>query len=515
MNSIQERVIKLLDEATPKEQLKKWVKGYIPEHYKRLNISMEEAERIAEIGAVEAYAYFGTRLYFTQALLMGAAISGYYKKFIVVTPSQYGKSWLCGQIAIWLADQGHKVYIAGGNTNTTEIIQSKTMEHIQTADISVKNKLLETADKIERLQTSISKKRLSWKGGGLIEGMSLGESFKDPKKGNTAIGRGGDFIIDEASLVSEDTYAEMGRREFANKSGEQYISIEISNPHNPGRFWDALTGDKHPDNALLIWMDARTAFEEGNIESKEQIAESEFFKNKSTCKRYLLCELEDYSAESLFGEPIIDDSEPEECMYFLGIDSAYKGKDDIKVALTGLTINGTLRILDMVTINKTNWVDGETSAKIIKDIMRIIRGFGVKKACVDVGYGVYIVEALSQRADTFSVNGINFGSGTTKGRKQFSAVYGDNKRAEMHLDLQDLMDNGKVTFTSDMAEGLKEQMSAVKAIRKPNGKTAIIPKDEIKQIIGRSPDDLDAVLLSVHAAILYLMSDGTLLYQDE
>lgn len=519
MTEDQKRVIQLLDSADPEENLRQWIRGYIPNHYKRLTIDMEEAVKLAEIGAEEAYAYFGERLYFTQSLLMGAVLDGKYKEFVVVTNSQYGKSWLCGQISLLLANKDRKVYVAGGNGNTTDIIMNKVMTHIQNIDDEVKSKLLEPMDKIERLQTSLSKKKLSFRGGGLIEGISLGESFNDPKKGNLAIGRGGDFIVDEASMVSDDTYAELGRREFADASGEKYISFEISNPHNPGRFFDKLTSEHVPDDRLIVWMDARTALEEGRIKSKEQVIESEFFQNKSTCKRYLLCELEDYAENSLFGEPVLDDSNPEDgCDFFLGVDSAYKGKDDIYVFLTAITPAGMIRVLDFACIDKKNWIDGATSIKVTNDIMRIINRYGISMVCADIGFGVWLVENMAQRASNFSVKGINFGSGTTKFRKaskHFSAVYGENMRSEMHLDLQDLMDNRKITFTSRTAEALKHQMNAVQAIRKPNGKTGIIPKDEIKNIIGKSPDELDAALLSVHAALLYSMSGGTLVYQDE
>lgn len=516
LNAAQRRVAGLLKEAAAPEALMPWIRGRIPNHYKRLSIDMDEACRLAELGAGEAYAYFGTTLHFTQAVLFGAVASGKYKTLWVVTPSQYGKSWLCGQIALWLANKGRQVYTAGADTNTAEIVLGKVMAHVQTADEELRKKLLESLDKLERLQTAVSKKKLSFRGGGFVEGLSLGESFKSQHKGNMAIGRGGDYFIDEASLISENTYAELGRREFANESGEKYISLEISNIHNPGRFYDNLTTAEVPDDCLIVWMDARTALEEGRFKSKEQILGSEFFKNKSTCIRYLLCELEDYTEESLFTEPQVDDSEWEDCQYFLGIDSAYKGKDNIKAFLCSMGNNGALRLCDHVTIHKAGWVDGETGQRIILDLAKIIKAYNVRLACIDIGYGVYIVEGLAGMPGV-NAKGINFGAGTTKGRKDakhYSAVYGENMRAEMHLDMQDLMESKGLFFTREVAEALKDQMNAVRAVRKRNGKTGIIPKEQIKQLIGKSPDELDAALLAVHAAILYTMTDDTTIYTD-
>lgn len=517
MNDAQERTIALIEAATPKERLRPWVKGFISSHYKRLSISTSKARELAELGAVEAYSHFGTVLHFTQAVLFGAVASGRYSRFLVVTPSQYGKSWLCGQIALWLANNGRQVYTTGGNTNTAEIVLGKVLTHIQGADHELRRKLLEPIDKIERLQTSVSKKKLSFRGGGFVESLSLGESFTSQHKGNKAIGRGGDYFIDEASLVSENTYAELGRREFANDSGEKYISFEISNIHNPGRFYDSLVSEDVPEDCLVVWMDARTALEEGRYKSKAQIVSSEFFKNKSTCRRYLLCELEDYSEESLFNAPQVDDSPTDGLDFFLGVDSAYKGKDNIKAVLCGMRSDGVLRLLDHVTIQKADWVDGETGRRIIHDLMRLIRAYSVRLTCVDVGYGVYIVEGLAGQPEA-NVKGINFGAGTTKARKaanHFSAVFGENMRAEMHLDMDNLMESGRLTFTTDMAAVLKAQMGATKAIRKPNGKTGIIPKEQIKQAIGHSPDELDAALLAVHAAVLWAMSNNVAIYAEE
>lgn len=520
MTDIQKRVIKLIDSSESKENLRPWVNGYIPKNYKRLSISMDEAIRLAKDGAAHAMAYFGTRLYFTQSLLIGAVQNGY-KNFAVVTPSQYGKSWLCGQIALMRANELHQVHVAGATANTTEIIMGKVIGHIQTADNEIKQKLLESSDKIEKLQTAMSKRKLAFKGGGSIESVTLGDTYNNPLKGNASIGRGGDYIVDEASLISDDAYAEMGRREFANEGGEKYLSFEISNPHQSGRFMDKLTTSEVPADTLIVWMDVRTAFEEGRIKSKEQVIDSDFFKHSSTCRRYFLCELEDYSESSLFSKPVVDDSDlPDDCIFFLGVDSAHKGKDGIEAFLSAIDSTGKIRLEEHYPIDKGDeWIDGVTSVNIINQIMRIIRAYDVKVVCVDIGQGIWLVEGLSQRADTFVVKGVNFGAGTTKARQEanhFAAVWGFNKRAEMHLDLQDLIEHQSITFTTDIAELLKDQMGAVKGLRKAaKGKTAIIPKDEIKAILGKSPDELDAALLSIHAVILYMMNDSILLYQND
>ena len=79
-----------------------------------------------------------------------------------------------------------------------------------------------------------------------------------------------------------------------------------------------------------------------------------------------------------------------------------------------------------------------------------------------------------------------------------------NKRAEMHLDLQDLIETKTVSFTSEAYEAVKDILPFVTRERKSNNKIKINEKSEIKAQIGRSPDELDAVLLSIHAMYVFM-----------
>lgn len=519
--TVQEKVKRLCDEAEECSKLPRWVKGHIPKHYKRLSIEMDEAIEIAKIGAKESMLCYKTPLFFTQSLLFGAVVQGKYKTIVVVTPSQYGKSWTCGEIIFWLGFHGHDVRVAGGDDGTTEIIMNKILGHIPNAHPEMKKKLLETPDKIDKLQSSLSKRKLTFKGSGLIEAISLGESTNDPLKHNKAVGRGGDIFLDEAALCSDDAMAEIGRREFSNVNGEKDLLFMISNPHKVGTFYDYLTDENPAEDTLIVWMDVRTSLEEGRIPSVERVLNSQFFKNDSTCQRYFLCELEDYSDKSMFqnmklidlGQNYIDRLSQERCTFFLGVDAAYKGKDKIKVCLTSLNSHGEVYVLDIADISKGEWVDGVTSVKIVADILKIIRQFRVKYVSVDIGFGVYILEELAKYADKyeFIVRGVNFGGGTDKKRAKnghYSAKYGANMRSEMHLDLQELMDYGKVWFTVGVAKVLKPQMAAVRTLKTRNGKTGIISKDLIKAKIGHSPDDLDSCLLSIHSLMCYNIGSG-------
>lgn len=481
-----------------------WLIGKIPKHYKRISVPYSEALQLAKLGAVEMGAYFDCKLFFSQALIAGAILSGRYDEFVIVSPSQYGKSWLLGRLGLLLAYRGHKLYLAGAAANVTDIIMSQVISAVQEATPELQNALLDWSNKLERLSTSVSKSKLAFREGGFIEPITLGDTYSNNITANKAVGRGGDFFVDEAANVSDNSIAEMGRREFANVNGEKYLSVMISNPHKPGVFYDKLIDEHPPENRFILWMDALTAVEEERF-TKKQVAESEFAKHTSTRRRYLLCEL-DISGNPMFDVPKTYQApyQGDYVQYFLGVDAAYKGKDNIEVCLMAVSDDGMCHVEDITTIKKTDWIDGKTSKDIIDQIKRWAYEFHVALICVDIGFGVWLVEGLSQEG--LPVLGINFGSAPTKARvraKHYSAMEAQNMRAEMHLDLQNLIEDGHIEISEDAYAKIKDCLPFITAERKASGKIQIRPKAEIKVQIGRSPDELDSMLLAIHSAIVF------------
>lgn len=481
-----------------------WVIGKIPHHYKRLTITMEKAKEYAKKGASVIYSKFGDTLFFTQAMIAGAILSDDFDEYVIITPSQYGKSFLMGDIGLAMAALGEKVRIAGGSAQLTEIIMDYALKSTLRASSEIRSQLMMRKDKLEKLATSTSKTKLSFTNGGFLEPISLGEAYSGNIRNNQAVGRGSHFILDEAALISEDVYAEMGRREFASIDGKRLKMVMISNPHQPGPFYDKLTDENPPERRLIVWMDALTAIEEERFD-EEVVLNSDFAKNKSTRKRYLLCEL-DTDGSGMFDIPKVNDEimSGDYTQYFMGVDAAYKGKDNIEVTITAVG-NGKMQVIKTHKIKKKVWIEGKTSRDIINEIGRMAFSYPVSMITVDVGWGVWLAEGLA--AMGLNVKGINFASAPSKDRQKarhYAATNAQNKRAEMHLDLQDFIENDVLEMTSEVYNGVKDTLMVVTAERKANGKILIRPKEEIKAIIGHSPDELDSVLLSVHAAVSFL-----------
>lgn len=496
-----------------KKNLPDWMgQGKIPHHYKRMTVSPEEAMQLAVFGQMEVNTYYGDKLYFSQALIAGAILCGRYKKIAIITPSQYGKSWLLGRLAVIKAERGDTEYVAGGRKNTTEIIMRHMLNALQQLPEEIQKKLIESDSQIKKLAKSLSKTRIGFQDGGSVEGITLGDTFNDIA-GNNAVGRGGDYIVDEAALVSEDTLAELGRIDFAKLHGEKCQLVMISNPHRPGVFYDEVTQDEVPEGTFILWMDALTAVEEERF-TEESVLNGEFTRNKSTLRRYLLCEL-DVSGESMFETPEVYWDKPDNVVYrFLGVDAAYKGKDNLCICLLSITTDGKVHCEEIEVLDKSNWIDGVTNKQIIREIARISRAAHCQLVCVDQGWGVWLIQGLEDAG--IPVKGIGFQWKPTPERvraNNYAATNAQNMRAEMHLDLQNLIENHQFDIHVDAYEKIKDTLPFVLCDRKTNGKIQVRPKIEIRKSIGRSPDELDSLLLAVHAMIVFFGEE--LIFADE
>ena len=491
--------------------LKPWVIGKISKHFKRITVDEETALDLAILGQERLGSVFSTdegpmKLFFCQAMIAGAIFSGNYDNITVCTPSQYGKSWIDGHIALELARMGEPVYVAGATADKTEIIMNHVVRAVAESDPAVQAALAKGAKtSIERLTTQLSRDKISFppegkKLGGFVDTISLGDAYTDKSK-SQAVGRTGITFVEEAALCSEDALAETGRREFAKIDGTAYMRIMISNPHRVGTFYDYLTGEAGPRD-FVLWIDACTAMEEERF-FYDQIVNSDNAKHRNTLKSYLLCELDEEGLNN-FAEPVmVEDETPSDVTYYLGVDAAYKGKDSISICLG--SVGDMVRVEDIANINVVGdeWVDGVTSEKIIDDISRLVGTFHVQRVCVDIGYGVWLKEGLARRG--ISVEGVNFGAGATKELVKegvYAAKNAANKRAEMHLHLQSLMDDRTIGWTPKAWDKVRQILPHVKMEMKSSGKIQVMPKTMIKAVIGRSPDELDAVLLMVQAVMI-------------
>lgn len=163
----------------------------------------------------------------------------------------------------------------------------------------------------------------------------------------------------------------------------------------------------------------------------------------------------------------------------LGIDCAGSGADyNVFVVVDGSGILEKVKIQNADTFALFNTAD------------RLIRDYEVKTVNIDCtgGFGNGLKDLLMMNRPGLLVYGINFG------QKPKDETY-LNARAEMYFNLASkIRDDGFFVDDVDVREELQYTTYEINAA----GRTYIVPKQSIKELIDRSPDTADALALALY-----------------
>lgn len=122
-------------------------------------------------------------------------------------------------------------------------------------------------------------------------------------------------------------------------------------------------------------------------------------------------------------------------------------------------------------------------------IARLIESEDPEAVFVDVGYGFGTIDRLQELGFGKIVKGVSFGE------RALNPQVWRNKRAEMHGEYRDWLENGGM-IPDD--KHLLDEMNNLPPEKEGSSGTGkyLVSKDDIRDIIGRSPDTLDAVCLT-------------------
>ena len=518
------------------EKRPKWVFGRIPDlsDYRKLSVeNMEEAFFLARLGQEMTSAFFpsyrGKPLYlsFTQAMLVGAGLltreqaekAGLdfekYRSVLMVTPTRFGKSFLNAIIAIIkAAGEGKEVRIGGATKDKAGIIQEKIVGLLPSTARAVQDGLIITEEdgdinkKVARMSTQVSKEALAWRNGGSIKMFSTNENRKNVNVAAAgAIGIGGDFVIlDEIQLMTPVGFNTASRFMMENPDTKRFC---VGNPQISGHFKD-LYDDP---TTFVVHINDVGSIVEGRM-SRRGMELTGMPSYSSEYRAFIMVEFPDETTGNRFFPtlplPLTKANLPKPVSqhWFMGIDSAYKGGDALMVTL--ITYNEAdgqkwVTVESQIDLKKKYevWND-DTTTNISLDILKIIQDNNVENACLDIGLGIHIYEALSRLDPDLAVEPVNFSQKPTEWRAEsdYNAKVALNARAEMHLDLRDLCESGLVYINGDNYEEIVRQMREIGAKTDSVGsKIRVEPKQEIKKRLGRSPDNLDSLCLAVRAMV--------------
>lgn len=282
-------------------------------------------------------------------------------------------------------------------------------------------------------------------------------------------------IIDEAAYCPEELYNYITDRMRGEKIKYGKIRL-ISSPSSQIKFkWFRELCNKHKDKVIHA-----TTFD--NPFTSDEYKQSQVDKyglDTPLYKQQLLGEFLDdnfinqiVSPSDFIRTPRFYNDE-----YTFGIDCAGYGVDYNVIA-----VSNKAGVVEIIKRQQANTFE---MAAIVKEL---IEKYKPKRINLDAGggysNGLYDTLNLTCKCE---LNQVNFGG------KAKSDQYA-NIRAEMYL-----------TAAKEIKEGFciqdeqaKEELTITQYFLNNSGKSAIIPKEEIKKILGRSPDTADAVVLSMY-----------------
>ena len=165
----------------------------------------------------------------------------------------------------------------------------------------------------------------------------------------------------------------------------------------------------------------------------------------------------------------------------IGCDCAGEGRD--KFIFSAIDDSGIIELVE------TTKADTQTQFSIVRelvhkyDALQIVidntGGFG--KGLFDLCKRAFIV-----RGREVEVIGVNFGE-AAEDKKSYA-----NARAEMYFEFADAVKNGFYVSS----EAAREEFTHTTYLKTKTGKIQLIEKDEIKALIGRSPDTADSLCLA-------------------
>ena len=187
----------------------------------------------------------------------------------------------------------------------------------------------------------------------------------------------------------------------------------------------------------------------------------------------------------------------------LGIDVGWTGADESVIAVReGPVIRIELdeRMPDSMELVAAVWDLVEEKYLYWRDTLGADR-VNIKLDSIGVGAGVYdrlyeMAEDMEDELFAKHPDGVKleiFVNGVISSEKATEPMKFKNLRAEIHWSLRELLDSLDLPDDRRMAS----ELMAIKYKRSSDRRISIVPKEEIKKTLGRSPDRAEAVIYSV------------------
>lgn len=283
------------------------------------------------------------------------------------------------------------------------------------------------------------------------------------------------LAIDEAAYIPEEMYNYCRDR----MRGSKYKSMTrlISSPNSLAKVnnWFGNLVKKYPSKVIYASsLDNRFSSDEYKAELKERYQEG-----TNLYRQQVMGEIvdSDVASQIIFRNQFPPSKTDEDKDKYFGMDASGMGADS-----------------DMyVVIDKYGMVDQEErkEANVFEKcttVTNLYEKYHIKTGNCDLtgGYGQGTYDMVTAKG--YDLGGINFA------QKAIDFEKYPNARTEMYMELAKAIREGFWVNNT-----VKEEMIAQSAFINNKGQIQLIPKDDVKKIIGHSPDLCDAVALAVYA----------------
>ena len=281
--------------------------------------------------------------------------------------------------------------------------------------------------------------------------------------------------LDEGAYCSEEIYNNARDRMRGSKYPSR-VRI-ISSPSTLGRVqnWFSALCKKYPEKVVHA-----TLFDNPftSDEFKKEVAER-YGEGTNLYRQQVLGEIfdTDVASQIIFRNEFPVTKQNSGGSHYLGFDASGLGADNDEIVVID-----KFGMVDYTEMNQ-----GDTFQKV-SVISRYKDKYDIRNAFAD-GTGGYSTGVLDvAKSKGIDIEGINFA------QKAFDSDIYPNARTEMYLELARAVKNG--FYVNDK---VKEELLAQGVAINHRGQQQLLPKEDVKKILGHSPDLCDAVALAVYA----------------
>ena len=161
----------------------------------------------------------------------------------------------------------------------------------------------------------------------------------------------------------------------------------------------------------------------------------------------------------------------------LSCDPAWTGDDELVI---GLRQGLMYKVLE-------RWPKNDNDVQVANRLAHLEDEYEADCVNIDGGYGTGIVSAGRTMGRNWNIVWFN----EKPGRQDCM-----NKRAEMYIEVRDWLKLGGAIPDDQAGQQLYDELIATETVPTLDGKYKIMPKEDMRELIGRSPNDLDALALT-------------------